>query len=267
MQFLVFNPMEDGGQWAMVANLINRHGLMPKVCFPESFSAESTGRMDSILSTKLRQYARDLHDAVVCKNMSDEDLEALTRQQMSVLFKVISICLGLPAETFKWEYYDKSKNYNAIGPITPLEFYQKHIKPLFDVDDKVVLVSDPRPTNSFGKLYTVEYLGNVVGGKLTYYNNQPMSVLLKLIAESIKNNEAVWFGCDANRRASEKLGYFDIKSHDYSLVFDTDAYVELPKADRLLYKDSMMVHAMVFTGVTLNVSVTRTWDLYARIYI
>jgi len=61
---------------------------------------------------------------------------------------------------------------------------------------KVCIVSDPRPENSFGKLYTVDCLGNVVGGRQVIYNNQPIEVLMEVTAKSIKAGEPVWFGSE-----------------------------------------------------------------------
>lgn len=37
----------------MICNLINKYGLMPKALFPESFSCESSMRMNSILKSKV----------------------------------------------------------------------------------------------------------------------------------------------------------------------------------------------------------------------
>lgn len=54
---------------------------------------------------------------------------------------------------------------------------------------QVCLVNDPRPQNPFGKLYSVEYLGNMVGGRRTLYNNQPIELLKRAAAESIKDGE------------------------------------------------------------------------------
>ena len=45
--------------------------------------------------------------------------------------------MGSPPETFVWEYYDKNKKYVKMGPITPLEFYKTHVKPHFNMEDKV----------------------------------------------------------------------------------------------------------------------------------
>lgn len=46
-------PIYDGGQWDMIVNLINKYGLMPKKYFPESYSCESSIRMNMILKSKV----------------------------------------------------------------------------------------------------------------------------------------------------------------------------------------------------------------------
>lgn len=51
--YFIKNPMEDGGQWDMLCNIINKYGLMPKKCFPETFSSESTGRMNAVLNSEV----------------------------------------------------------------------------------------------------------------------------------------------------------------------------------------------------------------------
>lgn len=40
---------------------------------------------------------------------------------------------------------------------------------------------------------------------------------------------------------------------DFKLVFNTEVQVGLNKADRLMYGDSCMTHAMVFTAVGTDV--------------
>jgi aminopeptidase C len=45
-----------------------------------------------------------------------------------------------------------------------------------------------------------------------------------------------------------------VPRHDYNLVFGVDVTLGLTKAERLLYGESMMTHAMAFTAVSLNVS-------------
>jgi len=249
--FLLNDPTCDGGQWDMICNLINKHGVMPKKCFPESYSCESSVRLNAVLKSKLREYAkilRDLHTNGVDPNA----LKSKIAEQMQEVYNIVGICLGIPSNEFTWEYYDKTKKYNTVGPIKATEFYEKYVKPYFNVDDKVCLVTDPRPTNPYGHAYTVDCLGNVIGGRPVLYNNQPVELLADLVVKSIKEGEPVWFGCEVTKRMAVKQGIEDLAIHDFELVFGVDIQTTLTKADRLLYGESAMTHAMVFTGASVD---------------
>ncbi|XP_030847879.1 bleomycin hydrolase-like [Strongylocentrotus purpuratus] len=255
VSFMLTNPVNDGGQWDMLVNLVNKYGVMPKKCFPEAHSSGASRRLNITLTTKLRDYAKALRDMVE-KKASDADIEAKIKEQLSEVFRVTSICLGIPPTTFTWEYYDKTKTYQTVGPITPKDFYLEHVKPVFNMDDKVCIVNDPRP-KKYEEMYTVEYLGNMVGGQKTLYNNQPIDVLKSTTLKSIQNGEPVWFGCDVGKFSTRKTGMLDIKSVDYELVFGIQS-LQLDKAERLLYGESLMTHAMVFTGVGTDGAETET---------
>ena len=54
------------------------------------------------------------------------------------VYRITSICLGTPPKTFDWEYSDKSKAYRKLSGVTPLEFYNVHVKPIFNPLDKVI---------------------------------------------------------------------------------------------------------------------------------
>ncbi|CAF88549.1 unnamed protein product, partial [Tetraodon nigroviridis] len=148
--------------------------------------------------------------------------------------------------------------------------------PLFQ---QVCLVNDPRPQNPYGKLYTVEFLGNMTGARCTLYNNQPVQLLKKAAADSIKEGEveapapslppsvcpsvcvclkevllfsptqAVWFGCNVDKHFHGKLGINDMNVFNHELVFGISVK-NLTKAERLIYGDSLMTHAMILTAVT-----------------
>ncbi|XP_023311075.1 bleomycin hydrolase-like [Anoplophora glabripennis] len=201
MTFLLRKPISDGGFWHILANLVNKHGLMPKKNFSEYYNSSYTSKMNDVLGSMLRQYAKAIRD-LVAKGGCDEDIDNLIQDQMSNIYRVVGICLGIPSETFTWSYYDKDKAFKSIGPVTPKEFYEKHVKPFFNVDDKVCLVSDPRPTFEFGKLFTMDYINDVVGAKNCIFNNQPVELLLDLTAKSIKEGEAVLSSCELSRKYS-----------------------------------------------------------------
>lgn len=253
VQYKLNDPVNDGGQWTMISNLVKKYGLLPKKVFPESFCSGKSIRLNAILKSKLREYTHVLRE-MAQTNEGREVLNLKIAQQMQEIHKVVSICLGIPPQTFTWEYTDKAKKYNRVGPITALQFYEDYVRKadVFNMDAMVCLVSDPRPQNSYGKLYTIDCLGNVVGGEITNYNNQPIDTLMEVTVASIKAGQPVWFGCDVSKRYAMKPGVEDLYVHDFRTLFDVDVQVELNKAQRLSYGESLMTHAMVFTGVSTD---------------
>lgn len=251
ISFLLRDPIADGGQWDMIVNIIIKYGVMPKKCFPMTFSSEQSMRLNAILKAKIREQVRDLN-SMVQKGSSDEKLQDKIDACMNELYRVICICLSVPPETFMWEYYNKNKVFSSVGPITPLKFYEAYVKPFYDVENKICLVNDPRHENPYEKTYTVDCLGNMMGGRRTVYVNLKTDLLLKYTAESIKNNEPVWFGCEIGKMFYGKLGISDLKILDFKLLFDVELYTNITKAERLQYGDAMMNHAMVCTAVSLD---------------
>lgn len=163
-----------------------------------------------IVCEQLREYVKILRSLVEKENDSGTIGRKIT-EQMGEIYKIVGICLGIPSETFTWEYYDKNKVYHSVGPQTPVQFYEKCVRQCYNIDNKVCLINDPRPAHPYGKLYTVDCLGNFVGGRPIQYNNQPIELLMDAVVKSIKNGEAVWFGCDVNKRFSRKLGIEDFQ--------------------------------------------------------
>lgn len=84
----------------------------------------------------MREYSKELRD-LVASGSSESAITSVIENRMEEVYRIVSICLGVPPEQFTWEYYDKQKQYTHVGPITPLEFYQTLVKPVYNVDDKV----------------------------------------------------------------------------------------------------------------------------------
>ena len=49
------------------------------------------------------------------------------------------------------------------------------------------------------------------------------------------------------QRTIAKQGFLDLGAHDYQLVFGVEVQTGMDKANRLVYGDSLMIHAMVIT--------------------
>ena len=72
---LLSDPTGDGGQWNMFVALVHKHGLVPKVAMPETDSSSHTGPMNAVLSTLLRQGARDLRAIAAAGRRGDAGLQ------------------------------------------------------------------------------------------------------------------------------------------------------------------------------------------------
>ena len=53
MMFLLSNPLNDGGQWDMLINLVEKYGLIPKEVWPEAFTAGRSMRLRKIMNYKV----------------------------------------------------------------------------------------------------------------------------------------------------------------------------------------------------------------------
>lgn len=58
VQHLLTCPVNDGGQWEMAVNVIEKYGLVPKSVFPESAHAGATAKLNWLVTVKLREGAR-----------------------------------------------------------------------------------------------------------------------------------------------------------------------------------------------------------------
>ncbi|MGA8904463.1 MAG: C1 family peptidase [Candidatus Bathyarchaeia archaeon] len=242
---LISDPISDGGQWNMFVNLIRKYGVMPKAFMPETANSSNSDPMNALLASKLREYAKVLRDMNE-EGASPTELREKKGGLMEEFYKLLCIDLGVPPEQFYWEWQDKDGVFHRRGNITPVEFYNEYVG--LELDDFVSLLNSPN--KPFNKLYTIQYLGNVVGGQDIRYLNVDLKAMKEATIDMIKCHHAVWFGCDVAKMLQTRMGAMDLSIYDYESVYG--AKFQLDKAARLDYGDSEMTHAMVITGVDLD---------------
>ena len=203
VQYLGTAPLSDGGQWDMVVNLIERYGVVPQSIYPESFSSSNTSRMDSLLTTKIREHALRLRKLDQALRASEWHVDLIKRDQeqrataarMGILrkkkedflreiYNMLIICLGVPPspkDKFTWEYYDKDRKARSWTG-TPTEFYKAFAEtPKNKHTEAFSLINDPR--NEYDTLYTVDRLGNVWGGKPVRYVNTTSKTMKDVVVQ------------------------------------------------------------------------------------
>lgn len=247
VQFLLHDPVGDGGQWDMIVNIVNKYGLIPYEFFPDNAQATDTTRLNYVITEKLREYALVLRK-LKSKSTPDNDIGLIKNSMVREIYNIISLTLGTPPkpnDSFVWEFKDKDGNYKYFNT-TPQKFYTEHVK--YDVGNHFSLINDPR--NPYNRLYTVDRLNNVHGGKSIEYVNTEISTLKKVSIKMLKDNEPIFFGSDVGKFYDRDSGVLDVNAYDYELGFGTSFKID--KAERLKTGSSQMTHAMVITGVHLD---------------
>ncbi len=254
IMWLVNNPIQDGGQWDMFVNLMEKYGIVPQSVMPESVHSSSSRAMNQIITRKLREFASILrNEHAAGKNTAD--LRKIKISMMKAIYNMLCIFIGKPPEKFDWQIKTKKKKFKRFENLTPLKFMKDHVS--INLKDKLCLIHCPMSNKKFNQTYTIKYLGNVIEGQEIKYLNVSIEEMKKMAIKSIKNEEAVWFGCDVGKMFHRDLGVMYNGLYKYDLLFGID--FNMDKATKLEYGDSQMTHAMVFTGVDLNKNKPTKW--------
>jgi len=258
VNYLAGDLISDGGQWDMVVNLVETYGVVPQSVFPESYHSSLSGPLNSLLKTKLREHSlilRSLKSSLRASSSLSEDailasLRAKKEALMKEIYTIVSAVLGVPPsadEKFSYDFYDKDgKPGHWEG--TPKDFYRTVATDKYSPADAFSLINDPR--NDYGKLYTVERLGNIWGGRSVLYVNTEIADLKNAVVKLVKAGQPVFFGCDVGKFSDSAAGIMDTALYEYENAFDIT--LGLTKADRLRVNESSMTHAMVISGVHLD---------------
>jgi len=250
--YLLESPLDDGGQWNMFVNLIHKYGAVPKSAMPETESSSNTGRMNSVLREQLRQGAlhlRTLHAG----GKKVDDLRRAKHEILAVIYRILRIHLGSPPTKVQWQWTDKDNKFHRDRPMTPQQFAAKYIT--LPLDQYACLVHDPR--HPYGKPYTVRFLGNIVGGDPVVYLNVDIETMKRLAMRTLKEGQVVWFGCDVGKHMRDDPGIWDAHLYEVGPLYGAE--FRMNKAERLRFRQTLMTHAMVFTGVDVLDDRPRRW--------
>ncbi|MCH2268603.1 MAG: aminopeptidase [Candidatus Poseidoniales archaeon] len=252
IHFLLSDPIGDGGQWNMAMNLIRKHGLVPMSAYPESNSSSATRWMNAELRNMLRSSACEIR-AIIDGGGSVEEARAHKEKRIADIWNMLCIHLGTPPKTFNWQWRDKDGEFHRKGRMTPQQFAAEYVD--IDWEDYVCIVNDPR--NEYYRTYTVDFLQNVAGGPPVVYLNVPSKEMKAITQKLLEDGMPVWMGCDVGKEMDRKRGLWDAELFDVEGLYGVEYGMD--KADRLRHNQTMMTHAMLFTGVDVVNGRPRRW--------
>jgi len=252
IHFLLSDPIGDGGQWNMAMNLIRKHGLVPKSAYPESNTSSATRWMNTELKNILRSSACEIR-AILEGGGTEDEAREHKEKRIADVWKMLCIHLGTPPKTFDWQWRDKDDKFHRKGRMTPQQFAAEYVD--IEWEDYVCIVNDPR--NEYYQTYTIDFLQNVAGGPPVVYLNVPSKEMKAVTRTLLEDGMPVWMGCDVGKEMDRKKGLWDADLFDVEGLYGVEYGMD--KADRLRHNQTMMTHAMLFTGVDVVNGRARRW--------
>ncbi len=256
LQCLIGRPVDDGGVWSFVVNLVKKYGIVPKSVYGESFNSSISDEMNQALTDKLAQFALEIRQS--SNKITNEDLrQRVVTQMLPVIYQLLANFMGEPPKLeaeFDWEYNEAGENvesvrqkgsYKIIKSLTPISFYQKFIMENYDVTEMVLLRNDPRV--EYETVYQTELLANMVGGLPELAFNLPMEEIKNLTAGTIKAGNPVWFDCEVQREFNAYYGLLAVEGYDYDSLLGMK--MTQTKEESLRTRNGGPTHAMLIVGL------------------
>ena len=243
VEWLFKNPLNDGGQFTGVSNLVMKYGVVPAEVMPENYQTNNTSQISNLLKLKLREYGLKLRE-----QKDRRAPVALKTEMLKEIYQMLVRAYGMPPTEFEWTMRDSSGKVISTKNYTPKSFYKEYFGELDLEKDFVMVMNDP--SREYHKVYEIEYDRHVYDGDNWVYLNLPIDEVKALAIASIKDNTAMYFSCDVGKFLLSKKGTLDIANFDYESLFD----VEFPmnKEERVRTFASGSSHAMTLIAVDLD---------------
>ena len=215
---------------------------------PETFSAENTSKISSLISTKLREFGLELRK-MVADGKKVAAINQRKTEMLGTVYHMLSITMGEPVKEFTYQF--RNKDGKAVGEprrFTPKSFYDEVVgHPLEGTF--IMVMNDPR--RPYHKTYEVEYDRHVYDGQNWKYLNLPVEDIAKLAIASLKDGKKMYSSYDVGKQLDRASGYLDTENFDYGSLFST-SFNKMNKAERIATFDSGSTHAMTLTAVDLD---------------
>lgn len=258
VHYFLTSGVADGGQWDMINNVVEKYGIVPKNIMPDTYASSHTNELNYLLNWILKSGALKIRKN---SNKSFEELQKIKENVLEEVFRLLTISYGKLPEKFDFvatrkiklnskfkTMYDTKYEKFVDKNLTALTFYKKYIKP--QLNDYISLINAPTKSKPMYQRFSFKYLNNVIGGKPIMHQNVEINLLKYLAIKTLFNEKPLWFGADVSFYGDSLKGFWNDKSFDYNTLLGTT--FDLDKGQEIDYRSSSMNHAMLITGVDLD---------------
>ncbi len=248
VQFFFKSPLNDGGTFCGVSDLVDKYGLVPAEVMPETFSAENTSKATALIKSKLREFGLKLRD-MANGGKSAAEIKAEKTKMLGEIYHMLALTMGEPVKEFTYAFKNKDgRTVTEAKKYTPKSFAAEMLDGKAIGGSFIMVMNDPR--REYYKTYEVEYDRHTYDGTNWKYLNLPMEEIAKLAIASLKDGKKMYSSYDVGKFLDRKRGYCDPRNYDYGSLFGTT--FGMNKAQRIMTYDSGSTHAMTLTAVDLD---------------
>ncbi len=240
MEFLLRQPVQDGGNWLGFIELVKKYGIVPKEVMPETFSSSSSGTVNMVLGMRLKQYALKLRNESTPERIAEVKLQALKD-----VYKILAMNFGLPTSSFTWRFEGEDKKVTAWKTYTPQQFYREAVSEA--LDDYLALYSIP--TLPFDRKYEIDLDKAVYDRPNMNFVNCSLETVKDLARTCLLAEQPVWFGCDVGREMNGEAGIMMPDIYDFASLYGMD--FSMSRKELFQTYSSSPNHNMVLTGVDI----------------
>lgn len=246
VEWLMRNPLNDGGQFTGIADNISKYGIVPAEVMTESFSAENTSRLNNLLSLKLREDGLELRK-MHATGKGSKEIRERKEHMLAEIYRMLALTLGEPPAEFTWTRKNSNGEVIDTRTYTPLGFYNEYAGNDLK-NGYVMLMNDP--TRPYHRLYEIDYDRHTYDGSNWTYVNLPVEEIKEMAIASIKDSTMMYFSCDVGKFLDRDRGLLDPDNFDYESLMGTTFGMD--KADRIRTFASASSHAMTLVAVDLD---------------
>ncbi|MBU0985140.1 MAG: hypothetical protein KKA42_14795 [candidate division Zixibacteria bacterium] len=238
------SPVGDGGWWHYFNGLMQKYGVMPAAAMPETKQSSATGRLNALLTSKLRQATAEIR-RMHTDGKKVKQLREYKEDVLAEVYRLLVYTYGTPPEEFTFRYTKEVDSVKTIveESFTPMSFYERFYAT--SIPPYVALTHNP--AMAMNTLYLLEESRNIQEKPDFRVLNLPIEKLKAYTAAMLKDSQYVWFACDVGRDNYNDSGLFAVDIYDYNTTLKMD--FKLGKADRIRYQDMSPNHAMVISGL------------------
>ena len=228
-------PIDDGGDWGIAVALIDKYGLVPKSYFPESHSSANTDNLIDMINQLLQSCACQMR-----KNAQHGDsiksLRVYKEKVLNDVYRILTIHLGTPPESFDWKWCDEEGNFRVVPDISPKEFCKSFVTTPYK--SYVALVQDPR--HEYYQRYTTKNSLPIEGSGDLVFVNIPAEEMKQTALKMLHSGNPVYFACNVGEELDNEDGLWDANLYNNAGFYGLDSMKpSMTKAEKIEFGGTM----------------------------